>query len=253
MITYDFVNHGASNCDGHKTRGHIRSFHQVVDDTDDFVTFAKNTILSGMDHPAAPMVIAGSSFGALVGLHVVLSGKHKFAAGFWAAPTVAMDMTPLWKVQAAFIQPLALLLPRVRLVPGVDYELLWRDPGYLEDFKADALATMGDITTRTMQQTLSAMKKLKHDKRIEQAGSGFSAVPMIYLVGSEDHVADQGATRKFFDHTANADKELKVFEGVFHTIFEDPERDEVIDYLCRWLHRRFPELKAQPHESKPPR
>ncbi|KAG7388406.1 hypothetical protein PHYPSEUDO_012614 [Phytophthora pseudosyringae] len=244
VITYDLVNHGASDCDGHKTRGHVRSFRQLVEDTDAYVAFAKHAIFPLTGHLAPPVIIAGTSFGSLVGLHVVLSGQHKFYAGFWAGPTVGMEMSTLWKVQAALIQPLALLLPRVRLVPGVDYELLWRDPGTLEDFKADALATKSDITSRTMQQTLSAMHRLTKAKSIQQAGSGFCALSMLFLVGSEDHIADQGVSRKFYDKLASTDKEFKVFDGVFHSVFEDPERDEVFAHLCRWLRGRFPELHS---------
>ncbi|KAL3662866.1 hypothetical protein V7S43_012267 [Phytophthora oleae] len=244
VITYDLVNHGASDCDGHRTRGHVRSFRQLVEDTESYVTFAKDAIFPQTGHAAPPLIIAGTSFGALVGLHVVLSGQHKFHAAFWAGPTVGMEMSMLWKVQVAFIQPLALLLPRVRLVPGVDYELLWRDPGTLEDFKADTLTTKSDITVRTMQQTLSAMHRLTKEKCIEQVGSDFCALSVLFLVGSEDHIADQGVTRKFYDKLANTDKEFKVFDGVFHSVFEDPERDEIFAYLCRWLHGRFPELEA---------
>ncbi|KAE9023552.1 hypothetical protein PF010_g4187 [Phytophthora fragariae] len=248
VITYDLVNHGASDCDGHKTRGHVRSFRQLVEDTDAFVAFAKNCVFPQSGHAAPRLIISGTSFGSLVGLHVVLSGRHKFDAAFWAGPTVGMEMSTLWKVQAAFIQPLAQLLPRVRLVPGVDYELLWRDPGTLEDFKADALATKSDITARTMQQTLSAMHRLTKAKSVQQAGSGFCAVKVLFLVGSEDHVADQGVTRNFFTKLANEDKQFKVFDGVFHSVFEDPEQDEVFAYLCRWLRARFPELDAL-HDS----
>ncbi|KAF4031204.1 Serine aminopeptidase [Phytophthora infestans] len=242
VISYDMVNHGASDCDGHKTRGHVRSFRQLVEDTDTYVAFAKNAIFPQTSLLMPPLIIAGTSFGSLVALHVVLSGQHKFYAGFWAGPTVGMEMSTPWKVQAAFIQPLALLLPRVRLVPGVDYELLWRDPGTLEDFKADVLATKSDITARTMQQTLSAMHRLTKDKSIKQAGSGFCAISVLFLVGSEDHIADQGVTRKFHDKFANMDKQFKVFDGVFHSVFEDPKRDLVFAFLCQWLRDRFPEL-----------
>ncbi|KAI9915595.1 hypothetical protein PsorP6_007403 [Peronosclerospora sorghi] len=248
VITYDLVNHGASDCDCHKTRGHVRSFQNLVDDTNAYVTFAKKIIFPQTSHSSPPLIISGMSFGSLVGLHVVLSGQHKFFAAFWAAPTVGVEMTTIWKVQAAFIQPLALLLPRLRLVPGVDYELLWRDPGYLEDFKTDTLATMDDITTRTMQQTRCAMDRLIKDKTIQQAGSGFCALSMLFLVGSEDHVADNGVSRRFYHKIANTDKAFKVFEGVFHCVFDDPERETIFDFLCQWLQERFPE---QPTDQTP--
>ncbi|CAI5735389.1 unnamed protein product [Hyaloperonospora brassicae] len=245
IITYDLVNHGASDCDRHTTRGHVRSFRQLVEDTNTYVTFAKTSVFPLVGPLSLPLIIAGTSFGSLVGLHVALSGVHKFCAGFWAGPTVGMEMSTLWKMQAALIQPLSLLLPRVRLVPGVDYQLLWRDPGMLEDFKADSLATMSDITARTMQQTLRAMHRLTRDSRLQQADSDFCALSMLFLVGSEDHIADQGVTRRFYDKLANTDKAFAAFDGVFHSVFEDPEQDEVFACLSQWLRSRFPELQTK--------
>lgn len=57
VIAYDMVNHGASHCDSSKTRGHVRSFRHLVEDTNAFVTFAKQIIfpqvkaLSGSQSP----------------------------------------------------------------------------------------------------------------------------------------------------------------------------------------------------------
>ncbi|KAG2762265.1 hypothetical protein PC129_g6237 [Phytophthora cactorum] len=254
VIAYDTVNHGASHCDSAKTRGHVRSFRHLVEDTNSFVTFAKRSIfpqikalqfgsLTGSQSSASsqtwtpPMIISGTSFGALLGMHTVLSGVHEFQAAFWGGATVGMEMSTAWKLQATVIQALSLLVPKVRIVAPLDYEMLWRDPGYLEDFKADALATTEDITARTMQQTMSAMSKLMRDKRVEQPSSNLCALRILFLTGSEDHIADQDVSRQFFNRLANTDKEFKVFDGVFHCVFEDPERDEVVAYVLRWLHR----------------
>ncbi|EGZ11705.1 hypothetical protein PHYSODRAFT_250666 [Phytophthora sojae] len=215
VIAYDMVNHGASHCDSSKTRGHVRSFRHLVEDTNAFVTFAKQIIF--------PQVKA-------------LSGSQSPPlAAFWGGATVGMEMSMAWKLQATVIQALSMLVPTVRLVAPLDYEMLWRDPAYLEDFKADALATTEDITARTMQQTMSAMNRLMKDKRIEQPGSNFCKLRMLFLTGSEDHIADQGVTRQFFSRLANVDKNFAVFDGIFHCVFEDPERDEVVAYVLRWL------------------
>ncbi|KAL4172353.1 hypothetical protein KRP22_007517 [Phytophthora ramorum] len=243
VITYDMVNHGASHCESPGTRGHVRSFRHLVEDTNGFVTFAKKAIFPQIEElqcrhtdttSPPPMIISGTSFGALLGMHTVLSGCHEFQAAFWGGAIVQMEMST---ARATVIQALSVLVPTVRLVAPLDYEMLWRDPAYLEDFKADALATTEDITVRTVQQTMSAMNRLTRSKRLEQPGSKFCALRMLFLSGSEDHIADQGVTRQLFDRLANAGKEFKVFDGVFHSVFEDPESDEVVAYVLRWLCR----------------
>ncbi|KAI9920878.1 hypothetical protein PsorP6_002402 [Peronosclerospora sorghi] len=44
VITYDLLNHGASDYDKFNTRVHISNFDDYVDDTNDFITFGKNKI-----------------------------------------------------------------------------------------------------------------------------------------------------------------------------------------------------------------
>ncbi|KAF4031202.1 hypothetical protein GN244_ATG16970 [Phytophthora infestans] len=55
---------------------------------------------------------------------------------FWGGTTVEMEMATAWKLQATVIQALSLLVPKVRPKAPLKYEMFWRDPGFLEDFKA---------------------------------------------------------------------------------------------------------------------
>lgn len=252
VIAYDLLSHGASDADGHNVRGHVRRFRHLVDDTNTFVSFAKAQIFpdmlgAGLD---PPLVITGISFGTLLGMHTVLSGVHRFHAAFWSGPMLGVSWTPALRVQAAVMQPLALLLPKVHVVSGIDYDMLCRDPGFMEDFETDPLTTSDGLTARTGQQVLQAMIGLRRDKRVQQADSSFSAVPMLFLAGSEDHIADQKATFEFFQLMTNRDKEFRIFEGVFHCVYEDPEREDVLRHLTQWLRRRCPEWLAADTSSR---
>ncbi|KAE8890502.1 hypothetical protein PF005_g15197 [Phytophthora fragariae] len=44
-----------------------------------------------------------------------------------------------------------------------------------------------------------------------------------------------GVAQYFFSRVANADKEFEVFDSVSHCVFEDPDRDEVVTHVLRWL------------------
>ncbi|RLN86499.1 hypothetical protein BBJ28_00003705 [Nothophytophthora sp. Chile5] len=268
VISYDLVNHGASDCDAHNTRAHINNFRYLVDDTNAFIAFAKRSIYSdalqywrehhhphhphGRDTqyiapPELPLIIAGTSFGSLIGLHTVLSGRHKFHAAVWASPTVGVTWTPLLWAESWLSRPLATLFPKAKVVPAVQHELLCRDPGFLEDFETDPLTCMDMMTSRSGHESLQAMVQLQQDERITQPESSFCAVPMLFLAGSADGIADQQAAIKFFASMGNFDKEYKLFDGFFHLVYEDPEKEDVLQYLAQWLRRRFP---AETRESR---
>ncbi|CAH0484910.1 unnamed protein product [Peronospora farinosa] len=261
VLSYDLLNHGASDFDAHNTRAHIGNFRYLVDDTNTFITFAKKSIYPDAlkywrEHhhpyhphgrcknyvvaPELPLIITGTSFGSLIGLHTVLTGKHKFHAAVWASPTIAVSWTPLLWAESKLARPLSTLLPKAKVVPAIQHELLCRDPAFLEDFITDPLTSMDMMTVRSGHESLQAMTRLQKDERVSNPDSLFCAVPMLFLAGSADGIADQQAAIKFFASMGNLDKEFKLFDGLFHLVFEDPEKEDVLSYFVQWLQRRFP-------------
>ncbi|KAE8913434.1 hypothetical protein PF010_g17910 [Phytophthora fragariae] len=250
VITYDLLNHGVSDLDQHKTRAHVSNFRHLVEDTNDFIKFAKRSIYtdalrSWRNHSNTdeepPLIIAGTSFGSLIGLHTVLSGKHKFHAAVWGSPTVGVTWNPLLWAESKLARPLAALIPTAKVVPAVQHDLLCRDPKFLARFKADPLTSMDMMTTRTGHESLQAMIQLQEDTRVTDPNSVFCAVPTLFLAGSADDISDQQAAIKFFATMGNFDKEFKLFDGLFHLVYEEPEKENVFRYLASWLHRRFPQ------------
>jgi alpha-beta hydrolase superfamily lysophospholipase len=46
------------------------------------------------------------------------------------------------------------------------------------------------------------------------------------------------------DGAGATDKTIKVYDGLYHEIFNEPERDEVIDDLVAWLAERAERARA---------
>ncbi|TDH71668.1 hypothetical protein CCR75_006052 [Bremia lactucae] len=270
VITYDLVNHGASDYDKSKTRAHISNFNELVDDTNDFITFAKATIYKdalrywrkhhhphhphGKERkrqslPELPLIITGTSFGSLIGLHTVLMGKQKFHAAVWASPSIGVTWTPVLWAQWKFAKALVTAFPTAKMIPAVQHHLRSRNPEFLARFQEDPLTSSDMITPRTGCQALEAMIRLQRDTKVSDADSPFCAIPMLFLAGTDDRVSDQQAAYKFYTRMGSIDKEFKFFEGLYHMIYEEPEREDVLTYLISWLHKRFPLETRQPIRS----
>jgi acylglycerol lipase len=268
VVSYDLANHGASDLDQHKTRAHISNFRYLVDDTNVFVTYAKRSIYTDalrywrkhhyprhphgesnnlVALPEPPLIIAGSSLGSLVGIHTVLTARHKFHAGVWAAPTIGVTWNPLLYAESWL--PLATFIPKARIVPAVNHELFCRDPAFLKAFKNDPLTCTEKMTVRSGTESLNAIKRLQSDKRVHQPGSDFCKIPMLFIAGSNDGVSDQQAAIRFFASIGNLDKEFKLIDGGFHFVFEDSEKEAAIEHLVQWLRARFP-LETRHDEFK---
>jgi len=64
------------------------------------------------------------------------------------------------------------------------------------------------------------------------------AYPVLMLHGEKDALVSVEDTYKFFGGVASADKQLKVYGGLFHEIFNETIKDEVIDDVIAWIGRR---------------
>ncbi|KAE9323704.1 hypothetical protein PR003_g16913 [Phytophthora rubi] len=226
VISYDLVNHGASDLDEHKTRAHISDFRHLVDDT---------TPSSPM--PSAPSTPTLFDTGGNT-TETLDTRTHKFHAAVWAAPTIGVTWNPL--LYAESLLPLARLIPKARIVPAVSHDLFCQDPAFLEAFKNDPLTCTAKMTVRSGTEALNAIKRLQRDTRVTQSDSAFCAVPMLFIAGSNDGVSDQRAAIQFFASIGNSDKEFKLIEGGFHFVFEDTQKETAIEHLLQWLRARFP-------------
>lgn len=257
VVTFDFVNHGSSDTDDRfnhlpstmMPRGHIHKFQHLVDDANTFVTFAKTQILPLVRYKAgsyvstlvnAQWVCMGISFGSLVATHVVLSGKHAFRGGVFNSPTIAARRTTERFVKAMILRPISVFAPTARVVPTIDYEWICRDPHFVENFANDPLTSTEMMTARTGVQIMKGMKALRKNSKIQDPSSAFCCTSMLFMGGSLDNIADMPSAVELFDRMANKDKEFKLFKGMFHCVYEDPESDVVFEYLADWLQQRCP-------------
>lgn len=62
--------------------------------------------------------------------------------------------------------------------------------------------------------------------------------PVLFLHGAEDTLAECGGSRLMHGKVSSADKELKIYEGAFHEVFNDTDRDRFMDDVTGWLEAR---------------
>ncbi|GAB9472343.1 Serine protease family s33 [Globisporangium polare] len=249
-IAYDLHSHGESDSGRHKLRVHAEKFQHFVDDTNEFIAYAKQNLLPellpepyNLSPSALPLIFAGTSFGTLVGLHTLLSEKHAFDGVVLVSPAISVEWTPILRIQSIFARPMSVILPKVRAVSATRAEFICRDPAFLEDFANDPLTRLENMTLRMGAQSLRACNALQKEKRFTERSSAFCSLPILFMMGSADKVTSLSLAVQFFEKLENEDKQFKVFDGMYHALFDDPEKDEVFDFMLQWLETRFPELK----------
>jgi lysophospholipase len=53
--------------------------------------------------------------------------------------------------------------------------------------------------------------------------------------GTKDRLVSAGGSKLLAERIGSVDKTLTLYDGLFHEIFNEPERDQVLDDVVRWL------------------
>lgn len=67
-------------------------------------------------------------------------------------------------------------------------------------------------------------------------------VPLLGLHGSGDLATDPRGTIELVRRAHTSDRQLLLYRGLFHDLVREPEREQVIDDIARWLDERAPPL-----------
>ncbi len=217
----DHRGHGRSA----RTLGDLESMDDVVGD----VGVLHRKALAA--HPGKPVCIFGHSMGGLISTLYVQRASDEVHALVvnGAAMDIPDDVPPLLiKVSSL----LGKLVPRLGVQPFYEPQKLSRDAAVLAEVERDPLFYKGRLRARTGAQIL---------KGIETAIAGLQKMelPLLVTHGSGDETVPPRASEVLFGGAASEDKTLHFFEGLFHEVHNEPERDEVLTLWSDWLLERL--------------
>jgi alpha-beta hydrolase superfamily lysophospholipase len=56
--------------------------------------------------------------------------------------------------------------------------------------------------------------------------------------GTDDRLASVDATRRMFERISSPDKELVIYPGFYHELFNEPEKQDVFERVTDWMDKR---------------
>lgn len=216
----DHYGHGKS--DGH--RGHVERFSVFLDGVD--------ALLGEMRAADAdsPVFLVGHSMGGLIAAHALIRNQAPFRAAVLSGPALASDAAPP-AIAMALLRVLSALLPTVPVL-GLDPAGVSRDAAVVAAYVSDPLVHHGKVTARLVAELSAAMKTAL-------ARAGDIELPLLVMHGEDDVLTSPAGSREFVDAARSRDKRLQVYPGLYHEIFNEPEKDAVIADLCSWLEARL--------------
>jgi alpha-beta hydrolase superfamily lysophospholipase len=220
VASFDHPGHGRS--DG--SPGFIPAFSDYVDNLDTMVGYFTGAM------PGLPAVLLGHSMGGLTAATYLLQKQAAFAGCILSGPAVKTELEPpAW--QFLLIRILSALLPRAGALQ-LDARGVSRDPEEVELYVNDPLVYSGKVSARLVLELFKTMEELR-------GRASDIRLPMLLLHGGADAMAAPSGSEFLFEHVSSEDKTLRIYPGLYHEIFNEPERAQVFADIRDWLDQRL--------------
>lgn len=218
----DHVGHGASEG--------TRVFVERFDDFHDTLRRVRARVAD--EHPGLPVCLLGHSMGGLIVADHLLAHQHEVALAVLSAPAVAVgsSVTPL---TITLGRVLARIAPRVGVL-ALDTDGLSRDRAVVQAYRDDPLVHHGKTTARLGAEMLAAIARVR-------AGAASLTLPLLIVQGGADRLVDPDGARFLTHQVGSDDVTLRVYDGLFHEVFNEPEGGDVLDDVLAWLDERVAE------------
>lgn len=221
----DHRGHGRS--DGR--RGNIERMALIVEDLSSFVRFARQR------HPGLPVFMVGHSLGGLIALHYATEpGMNKpgtvLSGLVVSGPAVQVSAGSALQRRLAGV--LSALLPNLGVVAIDADQKISRDPAVVRAYRADPLVYHGKVKARTGAEMLATMEGLP--ARLPRL-----SLPLLILHGTEDRICASAGSVMVHERVASADNTLRQYPGLYHELFNEPEREQILTDLISWLNRHL--------------
>ena len=216
----DHVGHGKSE----GTRVHVERFEDFTDTLKVYFDMVRDW------NPDVPIFLVGHSMGALIGAAYLLDHQDELAGAILSGASVKVPegISPTIILIGKLFSVLA---PKMGLIQ-LEAEGVSRDPEVVEAYINDPLVYIGKYTARLAAELLKAMERVS-----EQAGT--IHLPLLLLQGSADKLVDPAGAQMLYDSVASDDKTLKLYDGLYHEVYNEPERGQVLQDVEVWLERHL--------------
>ena len=71
-------------------------------------------------------------------------------------------------------------------------------------------------------------------------------LPFLIVHGAKDGLADVEGSRTFYDTAASSEKALKMYEGFYHEVLNEPGKEQVLADIMAWIEQRMAAKSKSP-------
>ena len=185
--------------------------------------------LVGRDGDSAPLFLLGVSLGGLIAVNYAIHHPEGIHGLITAAAALDASGVPTWLRTLSGV--LSKIAPKLQLKPELDVTRLTRDGDAQRAFLGDPLR-QETLTLRLASETRAAMAQTLEWLPVLD-------LPLLVLHGSADVIVPPVAGKRLHRLAGSADKERYVYDGAYHILSMEINREEVFEDISAWITKRL--------------
>ncbi|HEX8298590.1 MAG TPA: alpha/beta hydrolase [Rubricoccaceae bacterium] len=216
VFAYDARGHGQSG----GARANIEHFSDYLDDLEAVLAHVR------AEATGRPIVLVGHSMGGLVAAAYVAEREAGALAGL-VLSSPALHTFPVPRLLERAAPYVARWRPE-QVVTPLDLRKLSHDPAVERAYREDPLNTVSGLKARLAHEILLASRRV-------QARAAAFTLPLYLMHGTADRITPPGGSEWLAAHAPSTDVTLRLYNGLFHELMKEPERDAIIADVADWI------------------
>ncbi|OCB56991.1 hydrolase [Mycobacterium vulneris] len=218
LVVYALDHRGHGRSGG--KRVYLRDISEYVGDFRTLVGIART------EYPNLPLLVLGHSMGGGIVFTYGVEYPDEYTAMVLSGPAVAAQaaVSPVLAVAAKVLGKVAPGLP----VENLDSNAVSRDPAVVAAYNADPLVWHGKVPAGIARALIIV------GETMPQRASALTA-PLLVVHGEKDRLVAAEGSRHLVECVGSTDVHLKVYPGLFHEVFNEPEKELVLDDVTTWI------------------
>ena len=226
LAAYSLDLRGRGRSDGE--RFYVSKFPDYVRDVSGFVAIVKS------EQPGLPIFVLGHSAGGVVSCLYALEHQDELAG--LVCESFAFQV-PAPDFALAVFKGLAHVAPHAHVL-RLKNEDFSRDPNVVDAMNSDPLIAHETQPTQTLAEMVRADELLKRSFPL-------FTLPLLILHGTNDKATRPSGSQLFYDTVGSDDRTLKLYEGAYHDLLNDTDKETVIADIRMWLEEHLlPDKRA---------
>ena len=180
-------------------------------------------------YTGVPCFLLGHSLGGLIAARLLLDAQSRFAGAALSGPALAVSEPParplLWLNRL-----LAWLWPTLGMLK-LDASQVSRDPQVVAAYEADPLVHHGKVSARLVRELFATMA-------VVNSRASEITLPLLLMHGEADVMTAPSGSSAMSARVGSDDVTLRLYPGLYHEIFNEPEREQVFAELAAWMQAR---------------